>query len=369
MSFAPVAQIDLDALRHNLAVARRAAPDRKVMVVVKANAYGHGLVPVAAALTDADALAVARLDEAVILRDAGVRIPVVVLEGCHSAAELAEAAGRDIAVVVHQDEQLAMLEAAWLPQPLAVWLKLDTGMHRLGFDIADATRAHARLVASGAVRQPVGLMTHLANADDRWDPTTEEQLARFSPLASRLGGPVSVANSAGILGWPASHGDWVRPGLMLYGASPFLNGKGSDDGLRPVMTLSARLLAVKQLKAGDAVGYGGTWRCSHDMRIGVVGIGYGDGYPREIAADTPVRINGHASQVIGRVSMDMITIDLSRVAGGRIGDPVTLWGEGVPVETVARAADTIPYTLFCGIQARVRHVYAEALTGNAEVSA
>lgn len=359
MSYAPTARIDLDALRHNLAIARTAAPGRKVMAVVKADAYGHGLVPVARALGDVDALAVARLGEAVRLREAGLQTPIVLLEGCQDRAELSEAAACRVIVVAHRADQVAWLEESRLPHPVAVWLKVDTGMHRLGFGPDQVADMHARLSASTNVHGPVGLMTHLANADDRWDATTTDQVECLRDLAGGLRGPISVANSAGILGWPDSHGDWIRPGLMLYGASPFLNGNGGDDGLRPVMTLTARLIAIKQLKAGDAVGYGGSWRCSHDTTLGVVGIGYGDGYPREISADTPVRVNGQPSHVVGRVSMDMITVDLSRVRAPRVGDSVTLWGEGVPAETLARAANTIPYTLFCGVQARVRFAYTQ----------
>jgi alanine racemase len=357
MAFVPTARIDLDALRHNLAVARAAAPGRKTMAVIKADAYGHGLVQVANALEAADALAVARLGEAVALHDAGCRRPIVLLEGCLDAAELAEAVARDFVPVVHHPEQLALLRAARPVRPLACWLKVDTGMHRLGFAPEQVADAFAELSAMDSVRGRPGLMTHLANADDRWDPTTAEQLARFQPLAERFAVPTSIANSAGILGCPDSHGDWIRPGLMLYGASPFLNGKGGEDGLRPVMTLSARLIAVNQLKAGDPVGYGGSWRCPQDMAVGVVGIGYGDGYPREIAADTPVLVNGRQTRIVARVSMDMVTVDLSGLPEARVGDQVTLWGEGLPAERIALAADTIPYTLFCGITSRVHFDY------------
>lgn len=357
MAFVPTARIDLDALRHNLAVARAAAPGRKVMAVVKANAYGHGLVRVAQALGDADALAVARLGEAVALHDAGCRATIVLLEGCQDNAEWVEAAARGFVPVVHHREQLELLRAARLSRPLACWMKVDTGMHRLGFSPAQAVAAYAELAALDNVRDQPGLMTHLANADDRWDPTTAEQLARFKPLAERFAVPTSMANSAGILGCADSHGDWIRPGLMLYGASAFLNGQGGDNGLRPVMTLSARLIAVNQRNAGDPVGYGGSWRCAHDMPVGVVCIGYGDGYPREIAADTSVLVAGRASRVVGRVSMDMIMVDLHDLPDAKMGDVVTLWGDGLPVERIAKSAGTIPYTLFCGITSRVHFEY------------
>jgi len=369
MSCIPTARIDLDALRHNLGVARAAAPGRRVMAVVKADAYGHGMVRVAQALHDADALAVARLGEAVTLHEAGWRHPIVLLEGCQDAAEQAEAAAHGFVPVVHHQAQLALLRECRPVRPLACWLKVDTGMHRLGFAPAEASAACQALSSLDAVAGQPGLMTHLANADDRRDPATAEQLARFLPVAEQLGVETSIANSAGILGWPDSHGDWVRPGLMLYGASPFVDDTARAHQLRPVMTLSARLIAIKGLKAGDAVGYGGSWRCPEDMAVGVVGIGYGDGYPREIAADTPVLVNGQETRVIGRVSMDMLAVDLRPLPGARLGDAVTLWGAGLPVERIATAAGTIPYTLFCRITARVRHDFVDSTATAREASA
>lgn len=369
MAFVPTARIDLDALRHNLDVARAAAPGRKVMAVIKADAYGHGLVRVANALRDADALAVARINEAVELYDAGCRRPIVLLEGAQDVQELAEAAARDCVLVVHHHKQLELLRGARPARPLNCWLKVDTGMHRLGFSPEEAAAAFEELAALPCVQGQPGLMTHLANADDRWDLTTAEQLARFKPLTERFPVPTSIANSAGILGWADSHGDWIRPGLMLYGASPFLNGQGGDDELRPVMTLSARLIAINQLKAGDPVGYGGTWRCPQDMTVGVVGIGYGDGYPREITADTPVLVNGHQSRIVARVSMDMVTVDLGHLPEAQVGDEVVLWGEGLPAERIAQAAGTIPYTLFCGITSRVRYNFVESVVATREARA
>jgi alanine racemase len=356
MSFAPTVHIDLDALRHNLGVARAAAPGRRAMAVIKADAYGHGLTRVTDALADADALAVARLDEAVRLRDAGCSKTIVLLEGCLDAQELAEAAGQGFTLVIHHPEQLDLLAAGGGERPLSCWLKVDTGMHRLGFAPQQAVAAYQRLAGLPQVAGSPGLMTHLANADDRNDPTTLQQLDRFRPIAGQLGVATSIANSAGILGWPDSHGDWVRPGLMLYGASPFNEGVGADFGLRPVMNLSARLIAINALQAGDPVGYGGSWRCPEDMPVGVVGIGYGDGYPREIAAGTPVSIAGREAPIVGRVSMDMVTVDLSGHPQARVGDLVTLWGAELPVERIAQAAGTIPYTLTCGVKARVRHL-------------
>ncbi len=353
MSFVPTARIDLDALRHNLGVARAAAAGRRVMAVIKANAYGHGLQRVCGALASADALAVARVGEGLALRQAGCHGEIVVLEGCFDEQELHAAARSGLQLVVHHPEQLALLRVAQPDRPVHCWLKVDTGMHRLGFAPEAAVRAYAALAELAAVAERPRLMTHLANADDLDDPFTTEQLRRFQPLVARYGVATSVANSAGILGWPGCHGDWVRPGLMLYGASPLLGGRAAAHGLLPVMTFSARLIAINRLRAGDPVGYGGSWHCPEDMPIGVVGVGYGDGYPRAVPPGTPVLVKGQRAPVVGRVSMDMLTVDLRGIGTPRVGDPVTLWGAGLPAEEIAAAAGTIPYTLFCGITARV----------------
>jgi alanine racemase len=357
----PQALINLDALRHNLGRARAAAPGSRVMAVIKANGYGHGLLRVAAALRDADALAVARVGEGVQLRDAGSHMRVVVLEGCFDEHELAEAAGRNLDLVFHQPEQVRLLQLARAPHAPRCWLKVDTGMHRLGFDLDTAADAYAALVQAARGERRPGLMTHLANADDLADPYTREQLASFRPLAKRLGATVSISNSAGVLGWPEAHGDWVRPGLMLYGASPFIGGRGAKHGLRPVMTLRSRLIAINQYRAGDRIGYGGSYRCPEAMPVGVVAVGYGDGYPRHARSGTPVLVAGCRAPLVGRVSMDMISVDLRGVPGARVGDPAVLWGEGLPIEEIAEWADTIPYQLTCGITPRVTVV--EAVSG------
>jgi alanine racemase len=348
----PHAIIDLAALRHNLGVARRAAPNSRVMAVIKANAYGHGAPRVARALGDADALGVARVSEGVRLRREGIRQPVVVLEGCCDSAALAAAAASDLQIAIHTPEQLQLLRQCPPARPLACWLKIDSGMHRLGFPPAEAAAAFHELRASPGVGE-VRLMTHLACADDRADPATEGQLARFLPLLRELGTEGSAANSGGLLGWPQARLDWVRPGILLYGAAPFADASGPELGLRPVMTLRSRLIAVRRFGAGEPIGYGATWRCPEAMPIGVVAIGYGDGYPRHARAGTPVLLHGRRAPLVGRVSMDMITIDLRHHPQAAIGDAVTLWGEGLPAESVAGPADTIPYQLFCGVTSRV----------------
>ncbi|TVR62168.1 MAG: alanine racemase [Candidatus Competibacteraceae bacterium] len=353
MSRATTARLDLGALVHNLRRARAAAPGRRVMAAVKANAYGHGLVRVARAL-DADAFAVAAIEEALILREAGINRPILLLEGVFEAAELPLCARHGLEIVVHHPEQARLLESARLERPVRVWLKIDSGMHRLGLDPERAPAAFQLLRACPAVAPAVRLMSHLARADERDCAYTRQQLHTFETATAGLPGERSLANSAGILGWPQTHFDWVRPGIMLYGASPFADSLASDEDLRPVMTFHTRLIAINRLRRGEPIGYGGTWTCPEEMDVGVAAVGYGDGYPRHAPSGTPVLLDGRAAALIGRVSMDMITLDLRQHPEARIGDPVVLWGEGLPVERIARAAGTISYALLCGVTARVR---------------
>ncbi|MCP3868848.1 MAG: alanine racemase [Gammaproteobacteria bacterium] len=350
----PHANIELDALRHNLQRVREISPGSAVMAVIKANAYGHGALRAAGALVAADAFAVARVEEGVVLREAGFQKDILVLEGSFGGAELQAASRHHLMLAVVRPQQLEVLDRKVLPQPVNCWLKLDTGMHRLGFQLPQAREAYQRLQACPNVGGPVRLMTHLANADNLQDDTTSKQLAAFLPLAESWGVQASMANSAGILGWPQSHGEWVRPGIMLYGASPFMGGRGENDGLKPVMTFCSRLLAVNRYAKGEAVGYGGSWRCPEDMPLGVVAVGYGDGYPRHAPSGTPVLLNGQRVPLAGRVSMDMISVDLRTQPDARVGDPVVLWGEGLPAEEIADCAGTISYELFCGVTPRVR---------------
>ena len=353
MSRATLAVVDLEALHHNLQRARKAAAYSRVMVVIKANAYGHDQVRVARALNDADYFAVACIEEAIGLREAGIEVPILLLEGVFEASELPLCSRMNLDVVVHHISQLEMLEQADLERPIRVWMKIDSGMHRLGLDLEQVTPVWRRLRACPVVAD-IRLMSHLANADDRNDGYTLEQLRVLRAAIKGLPGEVSLANSAGTLGWPDTHLDWVRTGIMLYGASPFCDSLGPEEGLRPVMTLSTRLIAIKRLHKGDPVGYSCTWICPEDMAVGVAAIGYGDGYPRHAPSGTPVLVNGRDAALIGRVSMDMLSIDLRGHAEARVGDPVVLWGRGLPVEIIARAASTIPYTLLCGITSRVR---------------
>ena len=350
------ALLDMEALTHNLALLRRRAPHSKIMAVIKANAYGHGAIPVALALTDADAFAVARVDEGVSLREAGIHQRIAVLQGFISTVELALHSRFDLEPVIHSALQVDILDAAALDKPVSVWLKLDSGMHRLGFGVKEFSAYRSRLSLCHSVRQPPFLITHLANADELEDNATQCQLDLFSDQVAGLPNERSIANSAGLLAWENSLAEWVRPGIALYGASPFPNRTAAEDGLRPVMTLRTRLIAIKHLKAGDAVGYGGDWVCSRPTRMGVAAIGYGDGYPRHASPDTPVLVGGQRVPLIGRVSMDMITVDLTECCQAKVGDAVTLWGEGLPVEEIARHAQTIPYVLLCNVTPRVKRV-------------
>lgn len=346
-----VARVDAAALVHNLTLARERAPDSRVFAVVKADAYGHGLVEAAAAFSAADGLAVACVEEAVELREAGVDAPVLVLEGVGDREELRAARTHGLDVVVHADWQLDLLKRDSLRGLGRFWVKFDTGMHRLGFALSQARAVAASLAELG--RQRPGVMSHLACADEPERPETGRQLAAFDRVRVQFGGPASLANSAGVLAHPDTHFDWVRPGLMLYGVSPFPGRNGSDLGLRPAMTLTARVLSVQSAAVGDGVGYGFDWRAGRPSRIAIVSIGYGDGYPWRAAGSAVALVRGRRAPLAGRVSMDMLALDVTDVSGVEPGDPVTLWGDGLPVEEVAAAAGTSPYEIVCSVTRRV----------------
>ena len=348
------AQIESQALQHNLAVVRAQIPvNTKVVAVVKANAYGHGLVQVAKTLSSADAYAVARLEEALILRSSGIVKPIIMLEGFFSPDDLPVLAANNIQTAVHSVEQLDALEQMQLSNPVTVWLKLDTGMHRLGVRPEEAEAFCERLAKCRNVVQPFNFITHFSRADELNDMTTTRQIELFNQLTQKYPGECSLASSAGIMEWHDAHADWIRPGIMLYGASPFEGKTGVDHGLKPVMTLKSSLIAVRLVKQGEPVGYGAKWVAQQDTKIGVVAIGYGDGYPRMAPSGVPVLVNGRIVPLVGRVSMDMLTIDLGPDAKDQVGDDVTLWGDGLPVETVAEAIGTIPYELITKLTPRV----------------
>ena len=351
------ARINLTALQHNLSTIRTQAPASRLLAVIKANAYGHGLVPIARALAGADGFGVARAEEAIMLRDAGIESPILLLEGVTDLSELDSLGAHRIDLVVHCEEQLRMLELADATDAFRVWLKIDTGMHRLGLAADKVADIYQRLTAARSVAGSIVLMTHFADAGDKPSATTEEQLAVFSKCADPYGCQLSAANSAGLFGCRDSHLDWIRPGLALYGASPFYDGQAGALGLRPVMTFQAGLIAVKSVPAGGRVGYGGTWTAPKETRMGIAAVGYGDGYLRALTTDTPVLVNGRRTRVLGCNSMDMIAVDLSDVVDAKIGDPVVLWGEGLPVEEVAAHGGTIPYELLASVAERVRREY------------
>ncbi len=343
------ARIDLSALEHNLGVARRATTER-VMAVIKADAYGHGLLRSAEALNAADGFAVLDVRDAVRLRDAGFRQTLLLLEGCFTPDDLAVAATHELACVVHSPQQLAMLDACPRRKALPVWLKINSGMNRLGFAPHEAPAPMEKLKRHPAVRD-VTLMTHFASADG--EPGVAAQLRRFNEAVAPYRLPRSLANSAALLRHPQTHGDWVRPGIMLYGASPFDDVSAQQLGLRPVMTLASEIISVHTLRTGECIGYGASFCAESAMRIGTVACGYADGYPRHAGTGAPVLVEGQRTRTLGRVSMDMLCVDLSALPGAAVGSRVTLWGERMPVEEVAHAAGTISYELLCALTARV----------------
>jgi alanine racemase len=354
------AVIDTAALRHNLGAIRAYAPGARVMAVVKANAYGHGLVNTALALADADSFAVARLEEGIALRGAGVRAPIVLLEGVFSAEQLAEAAHHGFELVVHDPLQLKLLEAHRGAERFIIWVKIDTGMNRLGFRPEAFADALARLRALTVPALELRVMTHLARADEIQEKMTAAQVQRFSAALAGAGvaeGPgrlvTSIGNSAAILGWPKAQGNWVRPGLALYGVSPFANETAYSHGLKPAMTLETTVLTVREVKRGETVGYASAWQAKRDSTIAILAAGYGDGLPRHLANGTPVLVDGARHELVGRVSMDMIAVDVTGADKVVTGTRAVIWGPDLPVEEIATHAGTIPYELLCGVSQRV----------------
>lgn len=345
--------IDPGAIAHNLKRVQHWAGASKVMAVVKADAYGHRIEGCIPALADADLLAVATLEEARAIRRLGTPTPILLLEGVSDAKDLGAVDELGLELVVHSAYQLDALKA-WGRSPAPrLWLKINTGMNRLGVRPEQAKAMHAELLAVDGV-ETVCLMSHFASAGGSHQ-TTEDQIQCFDQAVAGLEGPQCMANSAALLTEPSSHRDWVRAGLVLYGVSPLQDQSAAQLGLEPAMRVEAELIAINPIRAGERVGYGGRFKASQDMVLGVVAIGYGDGYPRAMKDGAPVWINGQIAPLVGRVSMDMITIDISAVADPKVGDLVRLWGPGVPVEEVARWADTIPYELVCRLTRRVRY--------------
>jgi alanine racemase len=349
------AVIDTHALRSNLRALRRFAPGARVVAVVKANAYGHGLIPTALALAEADAFGVARIDEGIALRAAGIEQPVVLLEGIFTSDELAEAALRSFDLVVHDARQIELLENSQAAHQFILWLKIDTGMNRLGFRREEFPGALARLQRLTTPPREIRLLTHLARADEPEDAATGEQLARFNAVTRGVALARSIGNSAAILASSGALGDWIRPGIALYGVSPFASESASAErfGLVPVMTLETTVIATRRVARGEGVGYGAAWRAERDTPIAILAGGYGDCLPRSLANGAPVLINGQRAPLVGHVSMDMIAVNVAEVADVQVGSRGVLWGAGLGVEELARHAGTIAYELLCRVSQRV----------------
>lgn len=344
------ARVSLSALRHNYWCAKRAAHRSKVFAVVKANAYGHGLERVARALPQADGFATLELDGAVNLRERNATAPILLLEGFFEPHELRAISSANLATVIHNDEQLRMIEADKPDRLLDVWVKVNTGMNRLGFPLDQVRGAVERLRLSGTTKS-ITLMTHFANADG--SPGIDEAVERFEAATKGINLHRSLCNTAAIYAHHEAHADIVRLGIGLYGATPFADRTAQSLGLKPAMTLSSKLIAIQELKAGDTVGYGSAFRSEIPMRVGVVACGYADGYPRHAPSGTPILVGGARTRTVGRVSMDMITVDLTPVPSATVGSPVILWGDGVAVDEVALAAGTVGYELLCAVAPRV----------------
>lgn len=358
MSRPAQAIIDLAALRHNYQLAQRLAPSAKTLAVVKANAYGHGAVAAARALEPlAPVLAVACIEEALELRAAGISKPILLLEGAFEACELLTASQENFWLMVSGTEQVEMLASAELQKPVTVWLKADSGMHRLGFIGSELREAYERLQRLENVCDEITLATHFSCADELERDVTLQQMKAFTAMADGIDAPCSLANSAAILGWPAAHSDYNRPGIMLYGSSPFDQPHPAADELKAVMTLVSTVIGLRNVEVGESVGYGGGWTAERRSVIATIAMGYGDGYPRTMPSGTPVLVNGQRCSLAGRVSMDMVTVDVTDLDAVQVGDPVEFWGRNLPLNEVAECAGTIGYELVTRMPLRTPRVY------------
>lgn len=355
--------IDLSALQHNLHIAQQCQSGRNIVAVLKANAYGHGAIEVAQSLqAHVSKFAVSSIEEAIQLREAGIEKSILLLEGCFNSSELHLCQQQHFEIVVHNTKQIDDLIAAELSAPLAVWVKVDTGMHRLGLSVDDAREQILRLHLHSNIAQPIVLMTHMASADLLEEEYTSAQYAQFIKLKQdvldHMGDVLtSIENSGTMLGWPNIVSDMCRPGIMLYGLSPFSQPHNVSDQLRPVMSLVSEVIAIRTIEAGEKVGYGSTWTAHRRTRIATVAIGYGDGYPRNAKNGTPVLVNGERAELAGRVSMDMLTVDITDLGEVAIGDSVELWGQNLNANEVASYADTIGYELVTRMPIRVPKHY------------
>ena len=348
--------INIKALEHNFLRIKEFTPHSKVMAIVKADAYGHGIVRVAKTLKNADAFGVACLEEAEQLRAASIKTPIVLLEGPYKPSDISSIIKLKLDVVIHNQYQLEILEKTKIEGLIKVWLKIDTGMHRLGFPCNEAEKVLKRLISCKNVDSDPILMTHLATANEKNNDLTKKQLNSFKHVSKIMQMERTVANSAAVINLQEAHLDWVRPGLMLYGVSPLIDSFGYDHGLKSVMTLESEIISIQYLSRNESVGYGATWQCPEDMPVGIIAAGYGDGFPRHAKSGTPILVNNVRCPLIGRASMDMLTVDLRNQPNAEIGDRVVLWGESLPIEEVAAYADTIPYELLCGVHKRLQFV-------------
>jgi alanine racemase len=347
--------IRLDAFRHNYRIAKE-QHGGKALAVIKANAYGHGAIACAEAIAnEADGYAVACLEEALALRQAGIQHPILLLEGFFEANELPDIVANDLWIVVHAIWQVEILLASKLVKPIQVWLKMDTGMHRVGLSPEAFSEVYTKLNSHLNVSKIV-CMSHFANADNLNSQHTLSQLALFKNTIQAQQGEYSLANSAAILGWPQTHGHWARPGIMLYGADPLMN---SNTPLRAVMQFTSKIIAIRHIKAGESIGYGSLFTAPRDTVVGVVACGYADGYPRSASNFPPVAVNGKVTKLIGRVSMDMLFVDLTDIGDATIGSDVELWGDHVSANGIASAAGTIAYELFCHVK-RAKFIYTDS---------
>jgi alanine racemase len=355
MSRLAIATLSTENLLHNLEVIRKKAGGRDIIGMIKANAYGHGLRSVAMRLEGkVYSLGVASVDEAQALRKVNVKMPITLMSGAFEADDLFIASCQNFHLVFHEETQISWLNNLTLPNPIKIWLKIDTGMGRLGFNLDSAKRAYKELSNNPNIIHPIGILSHLACAEEPDNPLNKKQIKAFEEFIAGLPGPKSLANSAGIFSIETGLYDVVRPGIALYGISPLLNKTAKELDLKPVMTLQTRLVAISNAKKGDNIGYGGRFSCPEDMSIGVIAMGYGDGYPRTAKDGTPVLVNNKSCQLVGRVSMDMATIDLRKCPDAKVGDPVILWGDGLPIEEVAKHTNHIPYDIICAVQQRVK---------------
>lgn len=357
MKHATTAKINLANLKHNFNTIKNLAPQSKILAMVKSNAYGHGATKIANVLDEADAFGVASLEEALELREAKINKPILLMKSFRDQDELLIANQNNLQITIFNDYQLKILEETNLINPLTVWLKIDTGMHRLGFLPDQVATAHRSLMQNPQVQKPIHLITHFAKSDNPADPKTDEQINLFKEVTENLSGIKSIFNSAATLCQKQFFSNWVRPGIALYGASPLINKTAAELNLKPVMTLCSTIVDIKLISKNEAVGYGGDFICPEDMLVGIVNCGYGDGYPRSAKTGTPVLVNGKRCQIIGRISMDMLAVDLRECKKAKITDPVILWGENLPAEEIAKCAGTIAYELFCRLTRRVQFEY------------